>query len=135
MMSSLGEGVHHIALGALDVASVAHFYETALGLQRHSTHEDEQGQLRSIWLCLGPSGATNGVLMIEKTELPRPSDRSQAGVVPGWFLLAFPILASERKEAEARIERAGAVIEERTAYSSYARDPEGNRFAVSGFVF
>jgi glyoxylase I family protein len=35
------------------------------------------------------------------------------------------------KQWEARLESHGASIESRTQYTSYARDPEGNRVAIS----
>lgn len=121
--------IHHLALGSCDVAGLAAFYEQALGLVRIKEHRDEAGLLRSIWLRLGPG--SHAVLMIEKTDQPRSSDRAHAGVVPGWFLLAFEVSAAERAAAERRLEQAGATLEGRTEFSSYARDPEGNRFAIS----
>lgn len=121
--------MHHLALGAFDVAHVAVFYEQALGLVRLKENRDETGQLRSIWLRADTHSGF--VLMIERTDKPRPLDRAEAGVVPGWFLLAFAVSIEERTAAEERLERAGAVVEHRTKFSSYARDPEGNRFAIS----
>lgn len=127
--------VHHVALGARDVENVAAFYERALGLLRARVQHDPAGVLRSVWLSLTPGrqrrGPLESVLMIERTDAPRPADRAAPGAVPGWFLLAFAVRADERASLEERIERAGAIIEARTEFSSYARDPEGNRFAIS----
>ena len=123
--------MHHLALGAFDVDRVAVFYEQALGLVRLQENKDAAGQLRSIWLRVG----IGMVLMIERTEKPRPPDRAEAGVVPGWFLLAFAVSVAERSAAEGRLEQAGTVVESRTEFSSYARDPEGNRFAISCYPF
>lgn len=125
--------VHHVALGARDVRGLAEFYERALGLRRVQEHLDEAGELRSIWLSLQQSGPTHSVLMIEKTRAaaaPGPASPPMQ-VLPGWFLLAFSVPEQEREHLEARVLRAGATFEGKTAKSSYARDPEGNRFAIS----
>lgn len=118
-------GLHHLALGARDVERVAAFYRDVLGLPEVERHWTDEGALRSIWLRLG-QGA---VLMIEATEDAPREPRS--GVVAGPFLLAFGVAEGERTAWEARLVAAGSAIEERTAATSYARDPEGNRIAVS----
>ncbi len=117
--------LHHLALGARDVARVAAFYRDVLGLAEVARHDDEAGQLRSVWLDL--DGA---LLMVERTlEAPR----AVAGVGAGPFLLAIRVAPAERAALERALEAAGAPIESRTAHSSYARDPEGNRVAVSHY--
>jgi predicted enzyme related to lactoylglutathione lyase len=117
--------LHHLALGARDVARVAEFYQAAFGLQFDREHRKDDGTLRSIWLRTGSL-----LLMIEHTEVPT---RRVDGVGRGPFLLAFTISASEREGVEALLELLGAPIESRTDFTSYARDPEGNRIAVSHF--
>jgi catechol 2,3-dioxygenase-like lactoylglutathione lyase family enzyme len=114
--------LHHVALGARDVARVAAFYRDVLGLRELARHDDVSG-LRSVWLDL--DGA---LFMIERTSEPA---RAVAGVGAGPFLLAFRCRPEERGVLEARLAAAGSVIEARSAFSSYARDPEGNRIAVS----
>ena len=115
--------LHHLALGARDVERVAAFYRDVLGLDEIARHHQNGGTLRSIWLDLG--GAT---LMVEATaEAPRRVD----GVGAGPFLLALRVPASHRMELERALEAAGSAIESRTEYTSYARDPEGNRVAIS----
>ena len=107
------------------MARVAEFYQKAFGIGFLREHRRDDGSLRSIWLrldCL--------LLMIEHTEEPM---RRVAGVGHGPFLLAFSVAESERPEVEARLLRLGAVIESRTKYTSYSRDPEGNRVAISHF--
>jgi hypothetical protein len=47
--------------------------------------------------------------------------------------MCFALDAGERERAERVIEAAGAVIEARTEFTSYARDPEGNRVAISHY--
>lgn len=117
--------LHHIALGARDVQRVASFYCDVLGLAEVARHLDGEGALRAVWLDL--AGA---VLMVERTrEAPRRVD----GVGAGPFLIALEVTPSQREELERRLEAAGHAIEARTEHSSYARDPEGNRIALSHY--
>lgn len=118
--------LHHVALGARDVERVAAFYRDVLGLAERARHDDGAGRLRSIWLALGD----DALLMVERTE---HALRHVDGVGAGPFLLALSCTPSERRALESALERAGAPVESRTAYTSYARDPEGNRIAISHF--
>ena len=118
--------LHHVALGARDVERVAAFYRDVLGLEERARHDDESGRLRSIWLAL----AGDTLLMVERTEQEL---RRVDGVGAGPFLLALSCTPAERSELEGALERAGAAIERRTAFTSYARDPEGNRLAISHY--
>lgn len=117
--------LHHVALGARDVARVAAFYREVFALAEVARHLDDEGALRSIWLELG-----GALLMVERTREP---GREVEGVGSGPFLLAFAIRPEERVALEARLAAAGAPVESRTGYTSYARDPEGNRVAVSHY--
>ena len=122
--------LHHLALGARDVASLAAFYRDVLGLRELRRHDlPEDGGLRSVWLDLG-AGA---VLMIEKTEQAlRPViDAHDAGL----FLLA---LSSDEETLERRcgvLAENGVELEKSTEFTRYFRDPEGNRFALSSYSF
>lgn len=116
--------LHHVALGAQDVDKVAGFYRDVLGLAEQTRHLRPDGTLRSVWLDLG-HGAT---LMVEYSPQARPH---VDGVGPGFFLLAVRVAESDRARLEAALATAGAVVEQRTAFTSYARDPEGNRVAIS----
>jgi hypothetical protein len=49
------------------------------------------------------------------------------------FLLAFRADPRERVAFEERARALGAAIETRSAFTSYLRDPDGNRIAVSEF--
>lgn len=122
----LSAALHHIALGARDVERVAAFYREVLGLPEQQRHLADDGSLRSVWLQL----SAEATLMIEKTD--RHQNPPPFGVTPpGPFLLAFRIDESELRAFEARLVAEGSPIEGRTAHSSYARDPEGNRIAIS----
>jgi catechol 2,3-dioxygenase-like lactoylglutathione lyase family enzyme len=123
MTNKLVRALHHLALGARDVERVAVFYRDVFELPEMTRHFDDTGTLRSIWLRMGAS-----VLMIERTT----ADGSRVeGVGSGPFLLAFSVIPDDRARVEARLEAAGASIEARTSFSSYAHDPEGNRVAIS----
>ena len=117
--------LHHLALGAHDVEGVARFYCKVLGLSEERRHHTQEGVLRSIWLDLG--GAR---LMIEHTDAPR---HPVEGIGRGPFLIAVEGTEEERKTFEAALQAAGGAVEDRTTYTSYGRDPEGNRVAVSTF--
>ena len=116
--------IHHLALGSPDPESLSQFYREVFHLDESARHHDEQGGLRSIWLALNP-----GVLMIEKTT--RPLRKKVLGVDAGFFLLAFE--SSDLQADHKRLEKLGGVIEERSEYSLYFRDPEGNRCALSAY--
>ncbi len=123
--------LHHLALGARDVAALAAFYRDWFALPEVARHHDApaadatggSGALRSIWLDLG-----GAILMIERTTEPA---RRVEGVGAGPFLLAFAIAPDERAAFEARLAAGGVAVEARTGHTSYFRDPEGNRCAVS----
>ena len=116
-------GLHHLALGTRDVERLARFYRDVLELPEVARHAHADGTLRSVWLNLGGS-----VLMLEHTsEAPRVVH----GVGAGPFLIALAVSPGAREASEQRLERAGCSIESRTDWTSYARDPDGNRIALS----
>lgn len=117
--------MHHAALGARDVRRLADFYAAAFELREEQEQSSPDGSLRSVWLRSG-----DVVLMIEATQEP---PRSVQGVGAGPFLLAFPMSLDLRSASEARVIRAGGVLEGRSELSSYFRDPEGNRCALSSY--
>jgi len=117
--------LHHLALGARDVASLAEFYRRAFELREHARHHHSDGSLRSVWLDLEGS-----LLMIEASDAePRPVD----GIGMGLFLVAFRVAVEERERVEARLVELGGVLETQGHFTSYARDPEGNRVAISHY--
>jgi glyoxylase I family protein len=115
--------LHHLALGTCDVARLARFYIDVLELREVTRHLHADGSLRSVWLDLGGS-----LLMIELTTEP---PRTVVGVGSGLFLIAVAVSSEGRSAFEARLERAGSVVESRSEFTSYARDPDGNRIALS----
>jgi glyoxylase I family protein len=117
--------LHHLALGTQDVARLARFYSDVLELRELTRHLHADGSLRSVWLDLG-----GPILMLEATE---EAPRSVMGVGAGPFLIAFSVELGLRTALEARLLEAGCAIESRTQWTSYARDPDGNRIALSSY--
>lgn len=118
--------LHHLALGALNVETLARFYQNVFGLSEVARHTDEAGALRSVWLSLSP-----GVLMIEQTHPDLRGEALPAAVVPGFFLLAFR--TPDLRLAEQGLARNGIPVESRTSLTLYFRDPEKNRVALSQY--
>ena len=117
--------LHHLAMGTRDVARLASFYIDVLELREVTRHLHADGTLRSVWLDLG-----GAVLMIEPTDEP---PRSVSGIGAGPFLIAVAVLPEQRSAFEARLELSGSVVESRSDFTSYARDPDGNRIALSAY--
>ena len=117
--------LHHIALGTADVSRLARFYGEVLGLPERTRHHTEGGALRSVWLELGDT-----LLMIEHSGL---TNERVEGVGAGWFLVALAVGEGERTALEERLRVNGIEIESRSQWTSYARDPDGNRIAFSAY--
>jgi glyoxylase I family protein len=117
--------LHHLALGTSQVEGLARFYRELFGLSETARHLSSDGTLRSIWLDLG-----GALLMIERTS---SETRHVEGVGQGLFLIAFRVSPAERTRLERELESRGHAIESRTTYSSYSRDPDGNRIAISHY--
>lgn len=115
--------LHHVALGAQDVDRVAKFYQTYFGLAELTRFWDENDALRSVWLSIPP-----GILMIERSTHVAPRVDK---IGKGPFLLAFSVSEAERRALEAKLARDHFDVEDRTEFTSYTRDPEGNRVAFS----
>lgn len=118
--------LHHLALGARDVGSLAGFYREVLGLRELERHDEPaDGSLRSVWLDLG----CGAVLMIEKTD--HPARASVPAHESGLFLLALTTQADAMLLCREKLAEKGIREERATEFTHYFRDPEGNRFALS----
>jgi catechol 2,3-dioxygenase-like lactoylglutathione lyase family enzyme len=121
--------LHHLALGATDVAALAGFYASVFGLEQVREHRRDDGTLRSIWLRLG-----DGLLMVESIESGSPREAGLRLPEAGWFLLAFTTTDEAESERVCNAATArGATESHRTGFTRYLVDPEGNRVAVSHF--
>lgn len=117
--------LHHIALGATDVARVAAFYKDLFSLPEIERFDHEDGRLRSIWLDMD-----GVVLMVEQTAEGR---RKVEGIGAGPFLLAFEVASSEYDAFRRALADRLIDIEDQTDFTTYFRDPEGNRVAISRY--
>jgi hypothetical protein len=68
--------------------------------------------------------------MVERTGEP---PRRVEGVGAGLFLLALAAEPAERAMLEQSLAASGFLVDTRTEYTTYVRDPEGNRVAISSF--
>ena len=131
MTTALGGAIarpslHHVAVGTRDVEALASFYLRLLQTSERKRQSDADG-LRSIWVDL--SGV---LLMIERSEMTAAKVHVE-GVGLGPFLLAFRADSAGRAAFEARARELGAAVESRSQFTSYLRDPDGNRIAVSEY--
>ena len=116
--------IHHIALRTRRLAKLAHFYRRVLGLPQLRTNR-AAGRVRSVWLEAGRT-----ILMLERADATEPGiPRGSLGLV------AFAVDRAEHRRLLARLERLGVPLDgEPTAFTSYFRDPDGRRVAVSHFA-
>jgi glyoxylase I family protein len=117
--------VHHVAIKVADLARAEAFYVALLGLPvlRRWPTPDGLGE-RSLWLDLG-QGA---FLALERADGEAAAKAEDAA---GLHLLALAIPRGERDAWEARLGQAGCPVYQRTAFTLYVHDPEGNRIGLS----
>ncbi|MEM1348383.1 MAG: VOC family protein [Myxococcota bacterium] len=120
--------LHHIAMGAADVERVSAFWRDLIGLPERMRHHRDDGTVRSIWLGLG----SESVLMIESLDVERqPLEGPVIGQGP--FLIALAVQEDEYAGMVRRLREAGCRVEASTPHTTYVRDPEDNRAAVSHY--
>jgi catechol 2,3-dioxygenase-like lactoylglutathione lyase family enzyme len=117
--------VHHVAIKVADLARAEAFYSSLLGLPvlRRWPAADGGGE-RALWLDLG-QGA---FLALERAD---GAEAAKGEGAPGLHLLALAIARDERAAWEARLAQAGFPVYQRTDFTLYVRDPEGNRIGLS----
>jgi catechol 2,3-dioxygenase-like lactoylglutathione lyase family enzyme len=111
--------IHHIAMRTTRIDALERFYVGVLGLK--AVRRDGE---RSVWLSAG-----DALVMLERAEDGEPA-------VPrgSMELVAFAVDASEMPERRRVLARAGIVVEARTAFTIYFRDPDGRRVALSHYA-
>lgn len=112
-----GVTVHHIAFRTRDLARLQRFYTDVIGLALRT--EASEGR---VWLA---AGAT--IVMLERADDGEPAR--------GWDhdVVAFAVTQDERRAVEARASDAGVSLDGGTAFTTYLRDPDGRRVAVSHY--
>lgn len=118
--------VHHLAVVVRDLDRAEGFYGGALGLRVLRRWPDAAGDPRSIWFELG-GGA---FLAVERAPEDAPEPPRD---LPGWHCVALGIRPAAREALRARLAQAGSPVERETAFTLYARDPEGNLVAFSHY--
>jgi catechol 2,3-dioxygenase-like lactoylglutathione lyase family enzyme len=117
--------VHHVAVKVADLGRAEAFYAGTLGLPvlRRWPASDGLGE-RSLWLDLG-AGAFLALERAGESGAERSED------APGIHLVALGIALDERNAWIEKLTRAGHPIVQRTDYTIYVHDPEGNRVGLS----
>lgn len=126
------KGFHHLAIQVRDLAAVEAFYSGTLGLsvvKRWPAKDGAAGE-RSVWLEVG-DGAGSFIALERVAGGATAAEEPARGDRPGLHLIALRIERAGRAAWERRLTEAGVAIEARTAYTLYARDPEGNRVGLS----
>jgi catechol-2,3-dioxygenase len=113
--------VHHIAFRTDDTKLLADFYVAVFNLP--PAQVQPKG---SHWLPLG-GGA---VLMIEQRQDTEP--KIPAGCME---FMALNVTCDEMAAFETRCSQLGVIIENKTQYTRYIRDPDGRRVGVSCYTF
>jgi catechol 2,3-dioxygenase-like lactoylglutathione lyase family enzyme len=112
--------VHHLAIKVADLDRAEQFYTTVVELPVVRRWNDEQGRPRSVWLALGNEGA---FIALERADRLVPVRADDA---PGLHCVVVSMALGEREEVRSRLLRAGIAIERESAFTMYARDPDGN---------
>ena len=111
--------IHHLALRVRDPERAAAFYGGLLGLAEVRRFV-EGDAVRSLWLA-----AEGTVLMLERALKGGGPEGGSA------HLLAFAV--DDLAAWEARLERAGLAVTDRTAHTLYLSDPDGHRVGLTVF--
>ncbi len=110
--------LHHIALRTRDLAALAEFYTRVLAL---AVVGERPGY--AVWLSIG-----DAVLMLETAAEGEP------GVPAGGMdLVALSVDDAGRETVRGRLRVAGVAVEAETDWTTYFRDPDGRRVAVSTY--
>ena len=124
------EGLHHLAIQCVDLERCERFYRDVLGLRvlRRWPREEGAGD-RSVWLAAG-DGLAAPFIALERADRG-PEARGWRDGLAGLHLAAFRIPPGERGRWEERLAAAGVEVVDRSRWTLYVRDPEGNRIGLS----
>jgi catechol 2,3-dioxygenase-like lactoylglutathione lyase family enzyme len=124
------DGLHHLAIQCADLERCERFYRDVLGLRvLKRWPREEGGGDRSVWLAAG-DGPEAPFIALERADRG-PEDRGWRDGRAGLHLAAFRIPARERSGWEERLAAAGVEVVDRSRWTLYVRDPEGNRIGLS----
>jgi glyoxylase I family protein len=124
-------GHHHLAIQVKDLPGAVRFYADVLGLKvvRRWPREDGGTGERSVWLSVGEG---EEFIALEACDVDRPPTpfRDPHG---GLHLLALRISSRDRRGWDRRLAELGVELVNRTRWTLYVRDPEGNRIGLSHY--
>ncbi len=109
--------VHHLAFRTDDLGALERFYGSVVGLSVVRRNE------KSIWL-----EAEGTIVMLERRGAREPKVDSTS-----LELVAFSVAPGTGAALEAKLKTAGCMIESRTPYTLYVRDPDGRRVGLSSY--
>jgi len=131
-------GHHHLAIQVQDLPRAERFYIDVLGLTvlrrwPWSPEEMQSGKIgeRSLWISVGASSGDEFIALeaCDAEPIPAPFRDPHGGL----HLLALRITADTRARWETHLETRGVEIVNRTRWTLYVRDPEGNRIGLSHY--
>ncbi|EPG73245.1 hypothetical protein LEP1GSC058_2540 [Leptospira fainei serovar Hurstbridge str. BUT 6] len=107
--------IHHIAIATDHPDLLKIFYDRLPGIEFEKDNLLSDGSIRSTWFRCGEA-----LIMIEREEFRK-----------GPQALVFDAKSSDiKKQIEMQL---GDKIEDRTEYTIYLRDPDGNRIGYSSY--
>lgn len=119
-------GLSHLAVVVRDLAIAERFYVDLLGLEVITRHADEAQRHRSTWVRVDG----DSFLAIERASLEGPLRHDAA---PGHHCLAVRIARVDRDRWVERLEAHGVIVERRSPFTLYVRDPDGALVALSHY--
>ncbi len=140
--------LHHIAIKTFHLETLGSFYQGLLGQAPQKTYFYDNGRQRSLWFDL------NGVvLMLEDINQESKDTRNDAGssiqktesgfssifkeqsrsIPPGFYMIALGVNSDEWRVWIDRLKAKEITIHERSKFSVYFNDSDGNRLALSSY--
>ncbi|MEI7012228.1 VOC family protein [Leptospira licerasiae] len=107
--------IHHIAISTRDPERLKKFYMLIPGLSLEKDHFYQDGKLRSSWFLAGTTR-----IMIEKEDEPKAPHA----------LIFSAQKKAERDKIDSLFENS---FTEKTDYTKYFTDPDGNRVGFSSY--
>jgi hypothetical protein len=109
--------IHHIAIPCKDPISLSFFYKKLPGMKEIRVNSLDDQSIRSIWI----EEESGTILMLEKEDNPSPSKTR----------LVFSLKSIDGSEKN--LSNIKDLIKNKTEYTIYFDDPEGNLLGYSNF--
>ncbi|MBX7149645.1 VOC family protein [bacterium] len=114
--------IHHLAIQTSNnLETLKDFYQNVLELPLFQIQKAPDDKVRAYWFELNP-----GVLMLEiNPDMPK--------VARGRHIVIFNTTPEERKDLEEKLQKKNVVITNRTDFTFYFKDPDGNTLGFSHY--